>query len=201
MSKMLIWIYHKEITMFYHQIEDELSLALSHYHFASKVGQLVGTQKAYLGQWLPWVKFYKEPISDDDKKYNTEQYENFVKSALVRFGENSGLDCLIIYQNEVIGKVSLNTIDHHLKKCEIGYWLHQDYQGHGIMTKAVRAIMDIAKTIYGMQISVIKAAKHNTPSRKVAERLGYTFHGIIPHNELVNGKIYDHAYYSKKLSC
>lgn len=82
--------------------------------------------------------------------------------------------------------MSLNNIYHHLKKAEIGYWLRQDYQGRGIMSLAVRAIMDIAKNTYGMEVVDIKAGEHNIPSRRVAERLGFEFCEIIANNENVN---------------
>lgn len=63
------------------------------------------------------------------------------------------------------------------------------------MTLAVRAIMDIAKHTYSMDVVDIKAGEHNAPSRQVAERLGFEFCGIIANNENVNGDIINHAVY------
>lgn len=171
--------------MFYYEIDDELSLTLVHSSFASQMADIVNAQKEYLGKWLPWANHFSE-----------NSYGEFVKFALHQYADDKAIHTHIIHDNKIIGAVSLNNIYHHLKKAEIGYWLHQDYQGRGVMTLAVRAMMDIAKNIYGMAVVDIKAGEHNTPSRKVAERLGFEFCGIIANNENVNGWIINHAVYT-----
>lgn len=171
--------------MFSYRINDTLSLVLVHDTFAQEVADLVNRQTDYLGVWLPWVQ-----------GYNEDSYRHFANFALRRYADNEALHTHIVHEGRIVGAVSLNEIYYQLKKAEIGYWLSQDYQGRGIMTQAVKAIMTIAKDNYAMAVVNIKAAEHNLPSRKVAERLGFSFDGIIANNELVNGKILNHALYT-----
>lgn len=171
--------------MFHHKINDTLNLALVHSSFASQMNDIVNVQKDYLGEWLPWANDFSE-----------NSYCEFVKFAPHQYAENKAIHTHVIYEDKIIGAVSLNNIYHHLKKAEIGYWLRQDYQGRGIMSLAVRAIMDIAKNTYGMEVVDVKAGEHNIPSRRVAERLGFEFCGIIANNENVNGDIISHAVYT-----
>ena len=170
--------------MFQYKINDELSLTLVHSSFASQMNDIVNAQKDDLGKWLPWANDFSE-----------NSYREFVKFALHQYADDKAIHTHIIYDDNLIGAVSLNNIYHHLKKAEIGYWLHQDYQGRGIMVLAVRAIMDIAKNIYGMNVVEIKAGEHNIPSQQVAKRLGFEFCGIIANNENINGEIINHAVY------
>lgn len=171
--------------MFIYQIDDEVSLTLIHCNHAKEIVGIVNRQKEYLGEYLPWVATCDE-----------NSYQEFAKFALHKYADDKGIDTNIIYQGQIVGAVSLNNIYTSLKKADIGYWLSQEYQGRGIMTRAVRGIMNIAKEYYGVQVLEIKANEDNIPSRKVAERLGFAFNGIIFNNENVNGKIVNHALYS-----
>lgn len=171
--------------MFTHQVDDEIELRLLHSRYIKDLVELVHRQKDYLGKWLPWVATCDE-----------QSYQDYIQFALTKYADGTGLPTNILYQGALVGAVSLNQIYPELKKAEIGYWLSQDHQGLGIMTRAVRAIMDIAKDDYGIAVVDIKAAEHNLPSRKVAERLGFSFCGIIPNNESVNGEILNHALYA-----
>ena len=174
--------------MFCYHVDSDISLVLVNSKFAKEVATLVNNQRDYLGEWLPWVDGCDEV-----------SYQAFYNFALHRYADNKALHTHIMYQDTLVGSVSLNTINATLKKVEIGYWLSYDYQGRGIMTKAVHAIMKIAKDVYDAQVAIIKAAEHNLPSRRVAERLGFTYDGVIANNELVNGQILNHVIYSCRL--
>lgn len=171
--------------MFEHIVDDDIKLVLVHGQFAQTLDELVARQRDYLGEWLPWVTGNSE-----------ETYKAFVRFALHRYADDKALHTHIVYQGKIVGSVSLNEIDDARHKVEIGYWLSCEYQGRGIMTKSVKAIMDIAKATYGAKVAIIKAAEHNLPSRRVAERLGFEYCGTLPNNEVVNDKILNHVVYA-----
>jgi RimJ/RimL family protein N-acetyltransferase len=52
---------------------------------------------------------------------------------------------------------------------ELGYYLHPEWRGKGIMTAVVRALVEWGKAEYGA-VTVIRVAEQNTQSRKVVER-------------------------------
>lgn len=68
------------------------------------------------------------------------------------------------------------------RAAEVGYWLHPDARGRGVMTEAVRlAVRHGFVPEYdgglGLDRVVLVAAEDNVASRRVAERLGFTLVG------------------------
>lgn len=87
------------------------------------------------------------------------------------------------------------SIDHDLKKVDIGYWISADYQSKGIVSKCVTKLITMAFTDLAMEKVEISAAVDNQPSRRVCERLGFKLEGIITRAEKINGHVLDHAIY------
>lgn len=75
--------------------------------------------------------------------------------------------------DEVIGDVGLHTFRDEPHQGEIGYSLAPDYQGRGLMSEALTALLDLA---YGkLKMHRISARVHhrNHPSCRLLERLGF----------------------------
>lgn len=84
----------------------------------------------------------------------------------------------------------------HTRTAELGYYLAEEYWGKGIMTEAVRAICkrifaetDILR-IYAEPFS------YNTGSRRVLEKAGFRYEGILRCNAVKNGRVEDTALYA-----
>lgn len=111
--------------MFKIKISDDISIALVQESFASHYAELVSTQTEYLSQWLAWPPHCK-----------TEQdFRIFVQRSLHDYAEGKSMTCAIVYQDNIVGNCSFNSIDHDLKKVTIGYWLSKNQQGKGIITQ------------------------------------------------------------------
>lgn len=76
---------------------------------------------------------------------------------------------------------------------EFGYWISEEYEGKGIITRCVGALMDHAIDNMGIQRFVIGCAANNQRSRAVPERLGYRLHVKKPNAEVVGEFVYDRA--------
>ncbi|HIF9323394.1 TPA: GNAT family N-acetyltransferase, partial [Photobacterium damselae] len=114
---------------------------------------------------------------------------SYIKFSLLNYADGRALVCAVIYQNALVGTVSLNHIDETLKKVEMGYWVSEEYQGRGIITRSATTLIDMAFTELGMLKVQISAAIENKASRKVCERLGLTLEGIITRAENINGRV------------
>ncbi len=171
--------------MFSKIVDDEITLALVQPSFAKEYWAIVEQQREYLSQWLAW------PQLADGEAF----FLKFIKNSLHDYADGKSLTCAILYLGQVVGNISFNSINHSLKKVEIGYWLRQDYQGKGIVTRAVASLIEIAFNELAMQQVQIAAAEENLPSRAVCERLGFTLEGIISRAENLNGRVVDHAVY------
>lgn len=69
-------------------------------------------------------------------------------------------------------------LDSAVRAVSIGYWLAQDAQGRGVMTRCVSALIRMAFETYAMNQVIIRAAPENTRSRAIPERLGFKRMGI-----------------------
>ncbi|GAB2646594.1 GNAT family N-acetyltransferase [Vibrio panuliri] len=167
-------------------IDDELQLALVDESFAPIYCQLVSTQQAYLSQWLAWPPYCQ----------SEQDFRLFIQRSLNDYAEGKSLTCAIIYQGNIVGNCSFNSIDHDLKRVAIGYWLSQDFTQRGIMTRVVNKLIEIAFTKYQMEKVELSAAVDNLPSRAVAERCGMTLEGVISNSEKIGERILDHAIYA-----
>jgi RimJ/RimL family protein N-acetyltransferase len=62
---------------------------------------------------------------------------------------------------------------------EIGYWLRADARGRGVMTRALRLIAGHALGSRGADRVQLRADVMNVPSRRVAEKAGFTLEGVL----------------------
>jgi ribosomal-protein-serine acetyltransferase len=171
--------------MFKLDIDDTLSLALVQPSFAAEYLAIISRDRDYLAEWLVWPEHGK----------NQEFFARFIEQSLHDYALGKSMTCGIVFQGELVGNISFNTINHSLKKVEIGYWLARPQQGKGIVTKAVAKMIEIAFTQLDMEKVQISAAEQNSSSRRVCERLGFTLEGIITRAENLNGRVVDHAIY------
>jgi ribosomal-protein-serine acetyltransferase len=163
-----------------------LYLTLAELRHAPKLFQLVEQNRDYLRNWLPWLD------------YNTtvEDSENFLRNCQASYAAQSQLNVLLFYGEELVGTTGFNSISHVNHHADIGYWLSEHYNGRGFMTAAVEKLIQIGFEEYGLNRQVIRAMSHNSASRNVAERLGFTHEGCQRQAANQYGTYYDLEVYS-----
>jgi len=82
--------------------------------------------------------------------------------------------------SEFIGTLTLWNIDRSTNYAEIGYELLPQFQGKGLMSEAVKAILDYAFNEAGFEYIEAYTHRENIASKKLLERVGF---------KLVVGKI------------
>lgn len=63
----------------------------------------------------------------------------------------------------------------------LGFWLRREARGKGVMTEAVKAVVDWARSENGIDRLYITAHPDNLASQRVAEKAGFVRVGITPH--------------------
>lgn len=79
----------------------------------------------------------------------------------------------------LVGGVLFKTFDVASGTCEVGCWLEEAGVGRGLVTRAVRVLIDWAVEQRGMHRVEWIAASANTASINVAKRLGMVREGVL----------------------
>ncbi len=124
-----------------------------------------------LRPWMPWAK----------DTPTVEESEANIRTARLRYLERSDLRMHLFHKKtgEFVGSSGLHRIDWETRKFEIGYWIRTSMSGKGLMTEAVEGITNFAANNLEANRIEIRCDSRNTPSMRVAKRLGFTLEGIL----------------------
>ncbi|MEH7333631.1 GNAT family protein [Neobacillus drentensis] len=172
--------------MFTLKVDNEIELQLFERHHAFKLFQLVEDNRNHLRKWLPWVDSMTSPY----------QFETIIPVWLNQFAESTGFNVGILYKGELVGSIGLHQMDWHNSMTSIGYYLAKNAEGHGVMTRAVQALLNYAFNQLGLNRVEIRCGVKNKKSRAIPERLGFTKEGLIRDGEKLNGHFHDLIVYS-----
>ena len=89
--------------------------------------------------------------------------------------------------NKVIGSVDFNN-RHADDVLEMGYLLHPDYWGQGLVPEAARAILEVGFNLVGLHKIEIECYSYNKASQRIAEKLGFTLESRIRDRKDAQGK-------------
>ncbi len=79
---------------------------------------------------------------------------------------------------------------------EIGYWLGEPYWGRGIATAAATAFSEWAIRNYSLRRVFASPFADNAASRRVLEKAGFRFEGILHRSAIKDGQVKDQATYA-----
>ena len=174
-----------ENDIFTYKVDQEIVLKLVMPSDAQDVFDMIDNNRDHLREWLGWVD-----ISTDI----SITYQ-MIDINLMKFANHEALDTAIVYNGKIVGKVSINSINVANKTAQIGYMLDEKYEGRGIMTRAVKAMIDIALFEYDLHKVEIWVAEGNNKSRAIPERLGFVQEGILRNAEWLYDHYVDHVVY------
>lgn len=167
------------------RVDDEVELALYERDDLEALHALVVAQRRHLAAWMPWAQ---APTLDATR--------GFIEGrALAAIADQDGFEVGIWWRGRLVGSIGLHGVQRRPDRASIGYWLAADAQGRGLVTRSVRALIAKAFLELGFERLDIRADVANARSRAVAERLGFTFEGVL-RREAFSGSTYvDHAVY------
>lgn len=124
--------------------------------------------------------------------HTREMSEEFALE-VIPAGWNDGSNrCWAIeFEGRYAGNVDIRGTD---VLANIGYALHPDCRGHGVMTAAVRLAVDHAFVEAGKEVVQWEAHVGNEASLRVAHACGFRLHDVVPDTLLERGTIHDAWY-------
>lgn len=158
---------------------------------AAGLADLVTANDAYLRPWFPWL----------DGARPGSQLAFIEQRALPALARGDGFECGLYVDGRQVGMVGVHGTQRPSGRGEIGYWIDAAEQGKGYVTTAVSAVVARAFTLPLLdgepyeRLDVL-AEVDNARSRAVAERLGFTFEGVLRRHRHNGTRFADFAVYS-----
>jgi ribosomal-protein-serine acetyltransferase len=166
-------------------VTDDLHLRLLEEADAEELFCLVEANRSYLAEWLPWAA-----------GQTLDGTAEFIRKTRKQLDDNDGLQGALVLDGRIAGAGGLIGIDWEARKTGIGYWLAEEHQGRGLMTRAVQAVTDYAFDDLDLNRVEIQVATCNARSRAIPERLGFRQEGVLRDYERVGDRYLDLVVYS-----
>ncbi|CAD7968106.1 unnamed protein product [Amoebophrya sp. A120] len=151
---------------------------------AKRLFEVIDKNRTHLREWLPWLdfvrKFEDEFFFLDKTKSDGEAGRSFVQvievlvtasSAAADDDDVASFDVDVPAVATIAGLCGFNFIDHDRRIGYIGYWLSQDFERCGLMTKCVEQLVEYGRREFQLQHFDISCAVGNLKSQKVAGKL------------------------------
>ena len=122
---------------------------------------------------------------------SVEEARAYLEQVSERDADAAILEWQIFSDAALCGSIRLKEIDHGDRKAAIGYYLGSRFQGKGIATVSVRAVLGYAFDSLGLNRIELQCAATNLPSIALAGRLGFKLEGVLREAECLNGVFVD----------
>lgn len=139
--------------------------------------RLVDANREYLRAWLPWLDATRR--EEDLRAWVAAERENAAAGRAAQF--------VIVDEDRIAGVIGFHEIDWSHGQVELGYWVSEDRQGRGLVTRAVQVLLRIAFEELGLNRVGIKTATENARSGAIPKRLGFRHEGVLREGE----RLYD----------
>ena len=129
---------------------------------------------------------------------NVEQTRNSIRNWVTSYTNPNYYKwaiCLKENPEQAIGDISIVAMDKNDSSCEIGYILGKNYWGRGMMTEALKAVLDFCFTQAGFQKVRARYASLNPASGRVMEKAGMSYLKTIANGVERKDYVADLIYY------
>lgn len=171
--------------MFSCRINPQTELQLIQHSDCRELLSLLTVNRNHLRPWHPWI----------DHIRTSADLERFITGWLQQLSNNRGFHAGIRFEGKLCGAINHLNIDWLNRSTVLSYWLDENHQGRGIMTAACRAFVEYAFDTLKLNRVTIECASDNSRSRRIPERLGFKFEGLIRGAEWLHDHFADHAIY------
>lgn len=168
------------------KIDEKIRIELIEEKHSQSIFDMVNNNRAHLRPWLPFV----------DRMQTVEFTKNFVKGTMQRNQDGEEWAFVVFDENSMVGRVGVYKIDKQNKIGEIGYWIVENAQGKGIITKSCKALVDLCFGELQLNRIEIKCGAENFKSQAIPERLNFTHEGVSRQAEWLYDKFIDLNVYS-----
>lgn len=166
-------------------VDDHSELELLNQDHAQELFELIEANREFLKEWLPWL---------DNNRY-LQNTIDFIKITQMQYERNETVQFALVHKEEIAGIVGFHRIDWLNRATAIGYWIGEQYQGRGLVTRSCSKVLEYSFGRMGLNRIEIRCATENVRSRSIPERLGFKEEGLIRDAEWLYDHYVDHIVY------
>jgi len=160
--------------------------------------KLIPIKSAYAELWQKWrseqnmIRY--NPITQLTLKRLRSNME-LMSSDLSKLNDYEEFRFFLQFQDQLIGTINIQEINHTMMYCEIGYVIGEAFQGKGFASRGVELFVE--KVFKETQLRKIFAyvAQENVASQRVLLKAGFVQEGICREHYIINGKPTDEIFY------
>ncbi len=162
-------------------VDQELQLISPQLDMAKSLLQLVDKNRDFLNRHITFAQ-NKNSLSD---------VRSFLKEIINFNYGGQKFNLLIQYKNELVGIVGFHRINPFDARAEIGYWLGESFQGHGIMARSMPIFLRYGFEAKGInRVDLLTLSTHER-SISLANRSGFLQEGILREYHFMHDRFYD----------
>ena len=105
--------------------------------------------------------------------------EEYILQRIIQFERKEAFLFVIEAENRLLGMVSLKEIDWTVPKAEIAYFVAEEFQGKGIVTRALQWLVTYSFDELRLEKIYARISPENPASRKVVEKNGFVLEGLF----------------------
>ncbi|MDJ1029712.1 50S ribosomal protein L7/L12-serine acetyltransferase [Klebsiella quasipneumoniae] len=168
-------------------VTEGLTLTAIDERYVSDLHQLVVKNQRWLQQSLSWAGEVR----------SEEETRRHVQGNVMLHQRDYAKMFLLFLDKRPIGVLSFNQIEPQNKTAYIGYWIDEDCQGQGYLSRSLQAFIHYYARSGLVRRFVIKYRVANTRSNQVALRNGFVLEGCLRQAEYLNGSYDDQNIYAR----
>ncbi len=119
-----------------------------------------------------FLELLPSPYTEDDARaYIAHCREGWSEGTVTNFA--------ITLDGRAVGSIGVRWLEPDQGVAEVGYWVAAEARGLGVCTRAVTLVARWLVGEHGMERVQLRADEQNVPSRRVAEKAGFTREGVL----------------------
>jgi len=141
-----------------------------------------------LQPWLPWIEGYDRGFA-----------QRFIRESVSSWADRRAYDLTIRPLSDLdrhVGNVSVWPTSIQNQVGEVGYWIRSSETGRGYGTEAASVAIGIGFNELDLHKVVLRIAVGNLASETMAQKLGFTYEGVLRDEVKVNDRWLDHTSWS-----
>lgn len=146
---------------------------------------VLDTEDMYEYAGRPDVTKYLTWLPHPDREY-TREYLQYLGN---RYAAGMFYDWAVVYEPDckMVGSCGFTAFNCSSDSAEVGYVLNPSYWGKGIATEALSRVLEFGFEELGLHRIEAKFIEENERSRRVMEKVGMTFEGVMREGMLIKG--------------